>query len=117
MSQTAVVRRELEQTVAIAELENQRSAAVIASLAGVQNEMREVAEGSRHILGNAELILTSLSEAMRGAEQVAAAAEEAGSAAAEAAAAAKQQASSADSLAAAIEEIASLAEEAQKRNG
>jgi methyl-accepting chemotaxis protein len=117
MSQTAAVRRELEQTVATAESENQRSGAVIASLGGVQNEMREVAEGSRQILGNAELILTSLNQAMQGAEQVGAAAEQAASAAAEAAAAAKQQASSADSLAAAIEEIASLAEEAQKRNG
>jgi methyl-accepting chemotaxis protein len=117
MSQTATVRRELEQTIATADSENQKSGAVIASLGGVQAEMRELAAGSRQILGNAESILTSLSEAMRGAEQVAAAAEQAGSAATEAAAAAKQQAASAETLAAAIEEIASLAEEAQKRNG
>ena len=117
MSQTATVRRELEQMIAAAESENQKSGAVIASLGSVQVEMRELAAGSRQILGNAESILTSLSEAMRGAEQVAAAAEQAGSAATEAAAAAKQQAASAETLAAAIEEIASLAEEAQKRNG
>ena len=117
MSQTATVRRELEQTIATAETENQKSAAVVGGLAGVQSEMRELAAGSTQITGNADTILTSVSEAMRGAEQVAAAAEQSGSAATEAAAAAKQQAESAESLAAAIEEIASLAEEAQKRNG
>lgn len=117
MSQTATVRRELEQTIATAETENQKSGAVVASLAAVQAEMRELAAGSRQILGNAESILTSLSEAMRGAEQIAAAAEQTGGAATEAATAAKQQESSADTLAAAIEEIASLAEEAQKRDG
>lgn len=117
MSQTALVRRELEQTITTAESENQKSGAVITGLAGVQVEVRELAAGSRLISGNAESILTSLSEAMRGAEQVASAAEQAGSAATEAATAAKQQAASAETLAAAIEEIASLAEEAQKRNG
>jgi methyl-accepting chemotaxis protein len=117
MSQTATVRRELEQTIASAESENQKSGAVVSSLAGVQAEMRELTAGSRQIVANTDSILTSLSEAMRGAEQVAAAAEQTGSAATEAAAAAKQQASSAETLAAAIEEIASLAEEAQKRNG
>jgi methyl-accepting chemotaxis protein len=117
MSQTATVRRELEQTIATAESENLKSSAVVADLAGVQAEMRELAAGSRQIAGNADSILMSLSEAMRGAEQVAAAAEQSGSAATEAAAAARQQADSAETLAAAIEEIASLAEEAQKRNG
>jgi methyl-accepting chemotaxis protein len=55
-----------------------------------------------------------MTEAAKGAHQIAAAAEEAGSAATQAAAATRQQARGAEDLAAAIEEIASLAEDIQR---
>ena len=115
--QIATVRKELEQIVAAAEAENQRSTAILSSLGVVETGMDELAAGNRQILTGAEAILASLKEGARGVQQIAAAAEEAGSAAAEASAAAKQQARGAEELAAAIEEIASLAEEIQSRNG
>jgi methyl-accepting chemotaxis protein len=115
--QIATVRRELEQIVAATEAENQRNAAVNASLAMVEKDLTEVADGNQQILVGAETILSSMKEAAQAAKQVAAVAEEAGSAAAQAAAAAKQQGRGAEDLAAAIEEIASLAEAIQRRNG
>jgi methyl-accepting chemotaxis protein len=115
--QIAIVRKDLEQIVAAAEAENQRSAAVLSSLGVVETGIDELAAGNRQIRTGAEAILTSLREGARGVQQIAAAAEEAGSAASEASAAAKQQARGAEELAAAIEEIASLAEEIQSRNG
>lgn len=115
--QIATVRKELEQIVAAAEAENQRSTAVLSSFGVVETGMDELAAGNRQIRTGAEAILASLKEGARGVQQIAAAAEEAGSAAAEASAAAKQQARGAEELAAAIEEIASLAEEIQSRNG
>jgi methyl-accepting chemotaxis protein len=115
--QMTAIRRELELIVAAAEAENERTAAVIESLALVQTEMGEVATNSQKISSSAATLQVSVKEALKGAEQVAAAAEEAGSAATQAAAAAKQQARGAEDLAAAIEEIASLAEEIQRRNG
>ncbi len=115
--QMAMVRRELEQIVAAAEAENQKNAAVQASLAQVERDMSEIAKGNEQILESAEAILSSMKEATQGAAQVAAVAEEAGSAAAQAATAARQQGRGAEDLAAAIEEIASLAEAIQHRNG
>jgi methyl-accepting chemotaxis protein len=115
--QIATVRRELEQIVAAAEAENQKNAAVQASLAMVEKDMSEIAGGNEQILASSEAILSSMKEAAEGAKQVAAVAEEAGSAAAQAATAAKQQGRGAEDLAAAIEEIASLAEAIQRRNG
>ena len=115
--QIAAVRRELEQIISAAEAENQKNAAVLASLGIVEADMREIAASNRQILAGAEAILSSMKEAARGAQQVAAAAEEAGSAATQAASAARQQARGAEDLAAAIEEIASLAEDIQNRNG
>jgi methyl-accepting chemotaxis protein len=115
--QIATVRRELEQIVAAAEAENQKNAAVQASLAQVEQDMSEIATGNEQILQSAEAILASMKEASQGAAQVAAVAEEAGSAATQAATAARQQGRGAEDLAAAIEEIASLAEAIQHRNG
>jgi methyl-accepting chemotaxis protein len=115
--QIGAVRRELEQIISAAEAENQKNAAVLASLGMVETDMREIAASNERILVSAEVILSSTKEAARGAQQVAAAAEEAGSAATQAASAARQQARGAEDLAAAIEEIASLAEEIQNRNG
>jgi methyl-accepting chemotaxis protein len=111
------VRRELEQTIAATEAENQKNVGVLASLRIVETDMNQIAAANQQILNGAEVILSSLREAVVGAGQVAAAAEQATGAATQAAAAAKQQARGADDLAAAIEEIASLAEEIQRRNG
>jgi methyl-accepting chemotaxis protein len=115
--QIAAVRRDLEQIVAAAEVENQRNGALLANLDLVERDMSEASADNAQIAANAQALLASVREAARGAQQVAAVAEEAGSAATEAAAAAKQQARGAEDLAAAIEEIASLAEEIQRRNG
>jgi methyl-accepting chemotaxis protein len=113
----AVIRRELELTIAVAEAENQKSEGVRKSLGSVKTEMGDIAGSNQEILTSAETIMISVTEAHRGAQQIAAAAEQAGSATTESAAAAKQQARAAEDLAAAIEEIASLADEMQKRNG
>jgi methyl-accepting chemotaxis protein len=115
--QISVVRGELSQILSAAEAENQKYAAVLASIDVVDADMVDVAGNNRQILSSADGILGSMQEAARGAQQVASVAEEAGSAAAEAAAAAKQQARGAEDLAAAIEEIASLAEDIQRQNG
>ncbi len=111
------VRRELEQTIAATEAENQKNVGVLASLGTVETDMNQIAVANQQILNGAEAILSSLKEAVVGAQQVAAAAEQATSAATQAASAAKQQARGADDLAAAIEEIASLAEAIQRHNG
>src|SRR4029077_2236893 len=116
-AQIATGRRELEQTMAAAEAENQKTVAVLSSLDIVEKDMSEIAASNQQILAGSDSILLSMKEAVRGAQQVAAVAEEAGSAAAQAAAAARQQARGAEDLAAAIEEIASLAEDIQRRNG
>jgi methyl-accepting chemotaxis protein len=115
--QIAAVRRDLEQIISVAEVENQKNGAVLSSLGVVDADMNEIAAGNQQILAGAETILSSTKGAARGAQQVAAVAEEAGSAASQAAAAARQQARGAEDLAAAIEEIASLAEDIQRRNG
>jgi methyl-accepting chemotaxis protein len=115
--QIGAVRSELSQILSAAETENQKYAAVLASIDAVEAGMTEVAGNNQQILGSADAILGSMQEAARGAQQVASVAEEAGSAAAEAAAAAKQQARGAEDLAAAIEEIASLAEDIQRHHG
>jgi methyl-accepting chemotaxis protein len=111
------VRRELEQTIAATEAENQKNVGVLASLGIVETDMNQIAVASQEILTGAEAILSSLKEAVVGAREVAVAAERATNAATQAATAAKQQARGADDLAAAIEEIASLAVEIQRRNG
>ena len=115
--QIAAVRRDLEQIISAAEVENQKNGVVLSSLGVVEADMNEIAVGNQQILAGAEAILSSMKEAVRGAQQVSAVAEEAGSASAQAAAAARQQARGAEDLAAAIEEIASLAEDIQRRNG
>jgi methyl-accepting chemotaxis protein len=115
--QVAEVRHDLEQMVAAVEAENQRNAAVLASLGSVETDMNAVHADNQEIMNSARALLTSVGEGARGAQQVASVAEEAGSAAGQAAAAAKQQARGAEDLAAAIEEIASLAEDIKRRDG
>ena len=116
-SQIGAVRRELEGTIVGAEIENQKTAAVLANFGIVQKDLTQIAEGNGQISASADAILASMKDVAQSARQVASVAEEAASASTEAAAAAKQQARGAEDLAAAIEEIASLAETIQQRNG
>jgi methyl-accepting chemotaxis protein len=116
-AQMTAVRRELERVIASAELENQKTDAVLSSFELVQKDISEIATASGQVGDTAEAILASMKDAAESARQVASVAEEASGASAQAAAAAKQQARGAEDLAAAIEEIASLAETIQSRNG
>jgi methyl-accepting chemotaxis protein len=111
--QITVVRRDLEQSAAIAETEVVKNTLTAERLGAVGADVDALRHGSGAILSGSETILSAVREVRLGAQQVAAVAEEAGSAAAQAAAAARQQARGAEDLAAAIEEIASLADELQ----
>lgn len=112
-NQITVVRRDLEQSAAIAQAEVAKNALTAERLGAVEADVQAIRHGSAGILSTAERIQTAVREVRLGTQQVAAVAEEAGSAAAQAAAAARQQARGAEDLAAAIEEIASLADELQ----
>ena len=74
--QIGMVRKDLDQIVTAAELENQKNASVVSNLGAVEMDMKDLAAGSQQILTSAETILSSLKEGARGAQQVAAAAEE-----------------------------------------
>jgi methyl-accepting chemotaxis protein len=115
--QIAAVRRELERVIVGAEVENQKTDAVLASFEVVKKDVAQIAASNNQIGSSAESILVSMKDIAQGARQVASVAEEASSASAQAAAAAKQQARGTEDLAAAIEEIASLAETIQRHNG
>jgi len=115
--QIAAVGRELERVIAVAEAENQKTDAVLASFEVVQKDVAQIAAGNGQIGASAEAIQTSMKDVAQSARQVASVAEEAAGASAQAAAAAKQQARGVEDLAAAIEEIASLAETIKRRNG
>jgi methyl-accepting chemotaxis protein len=115
--QIAAVRRELERVIGSAEIENQKTDAVLAGFEIVQKDVAQIAGGNDQIATSAKAILASMKDVSQSARQVASVAEEAASASAEAAAAAKQQAKGTEDLAAAIEEIASLAETIQRRDG
>jgi methyl-accepting chemotaxis protein len=111
--QITVVRRDLEQSAAIAQAEVSKNTLTAERLGAVEDDVQVIRQGSAAILSGSETILTAVREVRLGTQQVAAVAEQAGSAAAQAAAAARQQARGAEDLAAAIEEIASLADELQ----
>ncbi|WP_312014552.1 methyl-accepting chemotaxis protein [Bradyrhizobium sp. AUGA SZCCT0283] len=115
--QIAAVRRELERVIGSAEMENQKTDAVLAGFEIVQKDVAQIAAGNDQIATSAKAILASMKDVSQSARQVASVAEEAASASAQAAAAAKQQARGTEDLAAAIEEIASLAETIQSRDG
>jgi methyl-accepting chemotaxis protein len=109
--QITVVRRDLEQSAAMAEAEIAKNTMMAERLNAVEADVDAIRQGSAAILAGSETILTAVREVRLGTQQVAAVAEQAGSAATQAAAAARQQARGAEDLAAAIEEIASLADE------
>jgi methyl-accepting chemotaxis protein len=111
--QITVVRRDLEQSAALAQAEAARNAMTVERLGAVEGDVHAIRQGSASILSGSETILAAVREVRLGTQQVAVVAEQAGSAAAQAATAARQQARGAEDLAAAIEEIASLADELQ----
>lgn len=111
--QIVVVRRDLEDTAALAASEVQKNRAITAGLTAVTEEMDAVSSGNREIVSGAEHILSALGEARQGTEQIATAAGQAQQAAQQAATATRQQAKGSEELAGAIEEIASIADELQ----
>ena len=111
------VARDVEQINAIGELEVEKNRSIAASLDQVAIDVRALAEVNATIQRGADSILTSISEALKGSQQIAAAADEAGAASKQASTAATEQARGVEDLAAAIEEIASLADELNKPNG
>lgn len=117
LEQIAVLRRDLEQSIATAEVEVQNNRAVFVALDKVDNDIAAVAEANNAIRDGARTLLSSAEETAAGARQIAAAAEQANSAARQAATASAEQAKGAEDLAAAIEEIASLADAMKQKNG
>jgi methyl-accepting chemotaxis protein len=111
--QIVAVRRDLEDTAALAKGEVEKNRAITTNLATVTTEIGVVLDGSRTIVSGATEILASVEEAKRGVEQVSAAATQASQAAQQAAQAAREQSKGAEELASAVEEIASLADELQ----
>jgi methyl-accepting chemotaxis protein len=117
LEQIGALRRDLEQSISVAEVEVQNNRAVLGALDKVDAELTALSAGNGAILQGADLILASASESTKAARQIAAAAEEAGNASRQAATASTQQAQGAEELAAAIEEIASLADALKQQNG
>lgn len=111
--QLGKVRREVDQTLVVAELEIDRNGAIEARLATVIDDAVALRAGADDIARGAESVLSASSQVLTGVSQIAAAAEEAGAAAAQATTAAREQSRAAEDLAAAIEEIALLAGELQ----
>jgi methyl-accepting chemotaxis protein len=117
LDQIALLRRDLEQIIAAAELEVENNTAVFKILETVNQDVVSLGAANRAILDGANAILAASGETSTAAKQIAAAAEEASSASRQAATASAEQAQGADDLAAAIEEIASLSDELKKQNG
>jgi methyl-accepting chemotaxis protein len=117
LDQIALLRRELEQRIATAEIEMQNSRAIFEALVKVDADIASLGTANGTILASAEAISTATAEMAAGARQIAAAAEETSAATRQAATASAQQARGAEDLAAAIEEIASLAEVLKQQNG
>ena len=115
--QISAARRDLEQLLMGADVEMQKSRAIIAALDMIETDVAGMQSDGAEIGRGAEAVLVAVGQASQGARSIAAAAEETSSAATEAATAARQQARGADDLAAATEEIASLADELQGGSG
>jgi methyl-accepting chemotaxis protein len=111
LGQIASLRRDLEQSIALVEIEVQNNHSVFAALEKIDADVAALSEANAAILQSSEAIMMAAAETASGARQVAAAAEESSAASRQAATASAQQARGAEDLAAAIEEIASLAEE------
>lgn len=107
------VRREVDQTLTLAELEIERNGAIEARLSVIADDAVVLRSGADEIARGAESVLSASSQVLAGVSQIATAAEEAGAAAAQAASAAHEQSRAAEDLAAAVEEVALLAGELQ----
>lgn len=107
------VRREVDQALAVGELEIDRNRAIEERLALVERDAASLRKGADEIAKGAAAITAASSQVLTGVNQIAVAAEEASAAAAQAAIAARQQSQAAEDLAAAVEEIALLANELQ----
>jgi methyl-accepting chemotaxis protein len=108
--QVGAVRRDLEEIATAALAEVEKNKAITSNLAVMEADLS-------FILTGATEILTALSSAKRGTEQISAAASQTQQSANQAAQAARQQAKGAEELAAAVEEIAALADELQNSGG
>jgi methyl-accepting chemotaxis protein len=112
--QIGKVRREVDQTVTVVEVEVDRNRAIEERLSAVMQETEALRVGADEIAQGGESILSACAQVASGVGQIAAAAEEASAAASQAAVAARQQSQAAEDLAAAIEEVALLAGELQR---
>lgn len=110
------VARDVEQINAIGEMEVEKNRSIAGSLDQIASDVRALVEVNATIQRGADAIFISISEALKGSQQIAAAADEAGAASKQASTAAAEQARGVEDLAAAIEEIASLADELNKPN-
>jgi methyl-accepting chemotaxis protein len=111
LNQIASLRRDLEQSISVAEFEVQNNRTVSATLDRMDGDIAALNASSKTVLESADAIRAATKETAAAARQAAAAAEESNAASRQAATASTQQAQGAEDLAAAIEEIASLAEE------
>ena len=114
--QIGSLRRDLEQVVAIAEMEVQNNRALFTALDRVEADAGIVAAANLLILEGADAIASAAAQVAAGARQIAVAADEASAASRQAATASGEQARGAEDLAAAIEEIASLADSLKSKN-
>ena len=111
LDQITLLRRDLEQIIASAEIEALTNRAIAKSLDDVTDELAVLAAANDAIVAGTESILAAATESAMAARQIAAAAEQTSAAVRQAATASVEQAQGADDLAAAIEEIALLSDE------
>jgi methyl-accepting chemotaxis protein len=114
LDQIGVLKSDLQQISATAQVEVQRNEVVSGSLQQLTEDVTALGAATRSIRDGADKILSATAEIAQAAQQVASASEEASTSSREAAAAANEQSHGAEDLAAAIEEIASLAEAMRK---
>ena len=113
VAQLGKVRRDVDQALAVSELEIERNQAIEDRLATIVDDASSLRSGADEVAEGAASILAASAQVQTGVAQIAVAAEEASAAAAQAATAARLQSQGTEDLAAAIEEIALLANELQ----
>lgn len=117
LDQIAFLRRDLEQVIALSDIEAQNNRALLTVLSKLDEEVAFLGSAQAEILQSTDAMLAATVQTAAGARQIATAAEEASAAARQAATASIQQSRGAEDLAAAVEEIASLADELKQQNG
>lgn len=115
LDQIGILKGDLQQIAATAEVEAQKSQVVSGSLLQLGGDVAGLGVATRSVAQGADKILLATTEISQAAREVAAAAEEASVASREAVAAATEQSRGAEDLAAAVEEIASLADALRRR--